>query len=276
MKPRYAVLLAILMIIFCAAGLAQDKIELRNGSIIKGTIVAIIPDSIVTIQTADGSSLVYPMAEVLKITKEPVPTATEMPATADEEGSISNVTIFGGISLPAGAFGSTTGSDGGAAKTGFTFGIDANVPVSSAASWMTSVDFSSNSMDLGPALAGMGLSAEAGSWRSVWALTGFQLSAFTSSGLQIFGFTQVGVLFGRVPEINLRSGAGSATQSSASATALGFGVGGGVTVSHVSLGIRFVTGSPEYEVTATGTAGTFRGKFKQPTSCVLITGGVAF
>jgi|WetSurMetagenome_2_1015567.scaffolds.fasta_scaffold15476_2 hypothetical protein len=46
--------------------------------------------------------------------------------------------------------------------------------------------------------------------------------------------------------------------------------------SHVSLGIRYVAGSPEYDVTATGTGGTVQGKVKQSTACVLISGGVAF
>lgn len=54
---------------------AQQWVEvvyLKNGSIIRGTIVEQTIGESIKIQTADGSLFVYPMDEVSKITKEPV------------------------------------------------------------------------------------------------------------------------------------------------------------------------------------------------------------
>lgn len=49
----------------------EDVVYLKNGSIIRGTIIELVPDSFVKIQTIGGSVFVYQMSEVIKITKEP-------------------------------------------------------------------------------------------------------------------------------------------------------------------------------------------------------------
>lgn len=48
----------------------QETVYLKNGSIIKGTIVEQVPNESLKIRTADGSLFVYQMSEVTKITKE--------------------------------------------------------------------------------------------------------------------------------------------------------------------------------------------------------------
>ena len=48
----------------------QDVVYLKNGSIIKGTIIEQVPNESIKIQTADGSIFVYKMEEILKMTKE--------------------------------------------------------------------------------------------------------------------------------------------------------------------------------------------------------------
>jgi hypothetical protein len=48
---------------------ASDVLYLKNGSIIKGTIVELEVNSTVKIRTSDGSIFVYPMSEVQKIVK---------------------------------------------------------------------------------------------------------------------------------------------------------------------------------------------------------------
>ena len=48
----------------------QDVVYLKNGSVIKGAIVEIIPDKSIKIETPDGSIIVYKMDEVDKIIKE--------------------------------------------------------------------------------------------------------------------------------------------------------------------------------------------------------------
>lgn len=48
----------------------QEVVYLKNGSMIRGTVIEQIPNQSLRIQTADGSIFVYSMSEVVKITKE--------------------------------------------------------------------------------------------------------------------------------------------------------------------------------------------------------------
>ena len=48
----------------------QEVVYLKNGSVIRGVILELVPDSSVKIQTQDGNIFVYNMSEVEKITKE--------------------------------------------------------------------------------------------------------------------------------------------------------------------------------------------------------------
>lgn len=63
----------VFMLLSAVSLFAQQSIEsvyLKNGSIIKGTIIEEIPNVSLKIQTNDGSLFVYKMSEVEKITKE--------------------------------------------------------------------------------------------------------------------------------------------------------------------------------------------------------------
>jgi hypothetical protein len=47
-----------------------DVIYLKNGSVIKGAVIELVPDKQVKIRTADGSLFVFQMSEVDRIEKE--------------------------------------------------------------------------------------------------------------------------------------------------------------------------------------------------------------
>lgn len=53
-----------------AQGEMVDVVYLNNGSVFRGIVIELVPDSIVKIQTLDGKLLVFHMSEVKKITKE--------------------------------------------------------------------------------------------------------------------------------------------------------------------------------------------------------------
>ena len=68
-------ILVLLAVLFACVqmGFAQDYTEvvyLKNGSIIKGTVIEQVPGVSIKIQTGDGSVFAYNMSEVEKITKE--------------------------------------------------------------------------------------------------------------------------------------------------------------------------------------------------------------
>ncbi len=72
MKKIYTIVLCIL---FTFLALAQQEYEeviyLKNGSMIKGTIIEEVPNESIKIQTKDGSIFAYQMEEIDRIVKEP-------------------------------------------------------------------------------------------------------------------------------------------------------------------------------------------------------------
>lgn len=81
-----ALSLAVVRDVAPAAQDLRDVLYLRNGSIIKGTIVEVIPDSVVRIRTADGSLFVFTMAEVEKAVKEEITATPVYPQTMEKVG----------------------------------------------------------------------------------------------------------------------------------------------------------------------------------------------
>ena len=63
-------LLFIISVFTLSAQNYQEVVYLKNGSVIRGTIVEQQPNVLLKVKTADGSIFVYPMNEVEKITKE--------------------------------------------------------------------------------------------------------------------------------------------------------------------------------------------------------------
>jgi TM2 domain-containing membrane protein YozV len=57
-------------------GNLEDVVYLKNGSIIRGTIIEQIPNESLNVKTKDGSVFVYKMTEVSKITKEQIANAS--------------------------------------------------------------------------------------------------------------------------------------------------------------------------------------------------------
>lgn len=50
----------------------QEVVYLKNGSVIRGTIIEQVPNQSLKIKTTDGNIFVFKIDEVEKITKEPV------------------------------------------------------------------------------------------------------------------------------------------------------------------------------------------------------------
>ena len=61
----------------------EDVVHLKNGSIVRGTIIEQIPGESLKIQTQGGSVFVYTMNEIAKISKEPVEMSGRVDAKKD-------------------------------------------------------------------------------------------------------------------------------------------------------------------------------------------------
>ena len=267
----------------------RDMVYLKNGSILKGKIVEFIPDKGVKIQVADGSIFAYTMSEVEKITKEPNYGMADHKTLyrppnhrASRPDSLQNkngLAIYGGLSQPFGEFGATYGENPGFAQAGFTLGLDVRKCLSPELAWMTSANLSVNACSY-PEMHNIGFSGENGYWATGWLLTGLKLAGNPSPGVELFCFGQAGAILSESPEVNLYNSYYRVTQKSSSASELGFGFGAGITLDHTVLCLRYLSGEPEYMVTATITDGTYSdtysGVMKQPISCLLLTAGYSF
>jgi len=73
MKKIFTIFLFLTIGIFAFAQQSyQDVVYLKNGSIIRGTIIEQVPNVSLKIETADKSVMVYKMDEIEKISKEPI------------------------------------------------------------------------------------------------------------------------------------------------------------------------------------------------------------
>lgn len=77
--------------LFAVAQQWTEVVYLKDGSVIRGTIIEQIPDASLKIQTADGSVFVYEMDKVQKITKEEI--AAKTPGSFRPFPNVSSTTI---------------------------------------------------------------------------------------------------------------------------------------------------------------------------------------
>jgi len=70
MKKYFISVILTILTLTCFSQKQRDAVYLKNGGLVYGNIIEIIPDSTLKIQTADGSTFIFKMNEVEKITKE--------------------------------------------------------------------------------------------------------------------------------------------------------------------------------------------------------------
>lgn len=171
--------------------------------------------------------------------------------------------LSAGVSLPMGAFGDKTGTDAGAAKTGWTLNYTGVYALPSEFAAIASVQFAMNGIDV----EGTGIT-EAGSYSSFAFILGAgpDLKAGAAS---IIVTPFIGLFSGSTPELK----SPSLTVTSAGARAITYG--GAVTVLQAPFGLtmEYLIAKPEYtfEFTGLGTS-----KVKQPSNQFLLTVGYSW
>ncbi|RPI06906.1 MAG: hypothetical protein EHM64_01270 [Ignavibacteriae bacterium] len=297
------IIVTALVLLSVSAVFAQTKdvVQLKNGSVIKGTILEMIPDKTIKIQTADGNIFVYNMTEVEKISKDasapvietkPMNERSSMEGQrsyegqSSSEGSGAKFSIFGGVALPMGDFGkkydeNATAEDNakkGEAKLGWTAG--AQFVTGGTVGWIIEGSYSQNKIQL-PANIPYGNYSYTG-WTSILALTGIKIGTDNSSGTNFFVAPLVGALFAKSPQIDFTQ-AGSTTSMPLleSRSATGFAYGANVEVilgGHVTLGAKYVASKPKFKWSEPlYTGGPSQDyEFEQNVSLLLISLGVAF
>lgn len=266
-----------------------DILYLKNGSIIKGTILEFIPDKTVKIQTSDGSIFVFQVSEVEKITKESSPLPSEnlirQKDIVEQSSPWKTKAIFGfhgGAGIPVGDFASTTGSSAGGAKIGFSGGMDFRLAFSDYVNWSASLNVSLSSLDEQALRATFGAptSLSAGSWTTIWALTGLGFRETVAPQIKFFSNGEIGALIGSSPEYSVSGYVGSQfisiSQKSSTAISFAYSVRAGLEISNFLLGVGYFAGKPKYDVTATGGGLSSSGSFEQSTSIIQVYTGIVF
>jgi hypothetical protein len=173
--------------------------------------------------------------------------------------------LYGGASLPQGDFGSTNGDKAGYAKTGFCVMIEGSKNLNESLNWISSVSLALNSLDeseMENKLSGFTVSS--GNYITTWVMTGVGFETVASPSVKIYGIGQIGLLLSSFPDIKLSSGGTSITQTTKMGTSFAYGFGAGVIITKINIGIRYYSGEPEYEQTASYGNVTGSAKVKMP------------
>jgi hypothetical protein len=268
---------AILCCSLCIGGTdLKDVLHLKDGSLVRGTIVEMTPDSTVRIRMSDGSVRTYSMAVVENITLEPGLPGTNATQPGDIDTAAFSVVYYGAISIPTEDFGATSGSEAGSAETGFGLGADVRYAFSPSYGWMGSLAFAFNGMVQNAPVRSDEIRTSTDSWIFLYFLNGLTATGNISPGFDVFLFGQVGLFRGTVPRIIILSGDTYATRQKASFASLAYSYGVGLTIHHFELSVRYLAGEPEYDITVSEVGGITTMKYRQPVTSVFITGGYRF
>lgn len=293
MKKQCAVFLLFIVVITIVSVQAQnakrDVVYLKNGSIIKGSVVETVADSIAKIQTSDGSIFVFKMSEVEKIEKDTlsIPAVTAKPQQEPREEFKPLFGVFGGLAIPTGDFADELN---GGAKNGFGFGLQCFG--GGKVSFLFDVSYISNPCDLSKAMGDFGGSGSYGHWTLIPIMGGVKLGTSNPTGANFFIAPIIGFNIGISPEMEYKmeeSGlVGSVKMPSATNTAFSYGILVELTANHFLLGAKYIACKPKYTVNATGTfTGSMYGysysgsmsmtmTIEQSTSVLLLYAGIVF
>lgn len=84
-RVLFSFLLVAFSIEVMAQSVTRDVVTLKNGSVVKGSIIEMKPNESVKVSTSDGSIFVYNMSEIEQITKEGIAPDYSVSATSRED-----------------------------------------------------------------------------------------------------------------------------------------------------------------------------------------------
>ena len=285
MKTSLQVFLLTAMFFLCPVEMRSqnsecDVIFLKNGSMIKGKIIEIIPEKSIKIEIVGGSIFTYPMSEIEKITKEsakPVPLVAVISDNDNSSMSGLSFGIFGGSAAGAGNFSSGGEAfatwiknivpfqpqnpgfiDHGCAREGVMAGI--KFTVGGTVGWTINAAYAQNNISPNsPAMVPIGTSSfgtvdiQADKWTSLIVSTGVKLGTANSSLINFFVAPLVGVVHATSPNITAtikESGdVENITLRSATSNAVAYGVNIEFTFwGHIIVGVHYYYSPPHYDV----------------------------
>jgi hypothetical protein len=269
------VLLALFFALLARSCIAQeydDLVKLKNGSVIDGRIIELIPEKSLRIKTGDGKVYFFTMSEVDRISMAGVSSVAvkaELEAKPDTgesaEGRLgvrSRFDLWGGASVPASGYRYPIfDNEIQLALTGFTLGLNYVHRLDGPFGWANQVCFSLNPFDeeaynreLGRIVLSSGSPSGSGTpWLTLSATTGIEVGGKVSSGVRIYADALFGILSARTPEVEvINMETDPTTQittaaSTSSAIAFGFNVGA-IISDRLVLGLRYSDALVQYSL----------------------------
>jgi hypothetical protein len=271
-----------------------DVLKLKQGGIVKGQIVKIIPNTSIRIKTLEGSIYEFNMDEVKSIDKDTIYTQSndelnniyksgkiivEEPSDSDPLINNSSTSLYFGLSVPLSDF---ADENNGLAKTGFALGL--NYASRGDIGGLLNISYAFNGIDVQNRSVN-----SSGSWSSFWALGGLKIGTRNSSGNNFYCGPLLGFCISSSPSLEATSlvSTGSSyiyaktAQESASAIALAYGGIVSVNINHFQLGLMYTYCEPEFEAGITASAAGYSSasdklKFKQKITILQLTVGYHF
>jgi hypothetical protein len=281
-----AVVIVLSVTMMVAQTAYRDVVYLKNGGIVKGTIIETVPEKSIKIETSDGNVFVYNMSDIEKITKEKDIMQRSEPTSLFGGSNVSlpsQFSIFGGAAIPVGDFASTSSSEAGFAKMGFTAGIQ--FVTGGQIGFLASASYSSNPLDdkiksmveedfvSSSSTSGSNISASVGSYTNILLLAGLKIGTTNTTGINFFFAPIIGLDLAKYPEITVDGSSETyvstsyypyytyvpvtvhATESSSTAAAFVYGATVEAIISdHLTIAAKYIVGKPKYDITIDASA----------------------
>lgn len=193
---------------------------------------------------------------------------------AQENATPMRFSLYGGAALPQGDFGSTNGDKAGYANTGFCAIIEGSKILIESVNWTSSISFAINSLDESSMEdQSSGITVTTDNYITTWAMSGIGFETIASPTVKIYGLGQIGLLLSSFPDIKLSYGGESITQTKKMGTAFTYGFGAGIIINKFNIGIRYYSGEPEYEQSASYSGVSSTAKVKMPATILQLLVG---
>jgi hypothetical protein len=190
------------------------------------------------------------------------------------------LSVFGGASLPAGAFGGTIITDpannDSFAKLGFNLGLQNEEMINNYLYWTTTAILSVNSVNTSEMESqdykiqpGGQVKFDSRSYFTYWLLSGFGIESSNSNNANMFFSAQVGVLFSKRPDMKITYLSMTTNQSAKLATAFALSFTSGIKLSHIILTARYCYGNPKYKIVSSSAGQSYNSNLSAPVSIIV-------
>lgn len=191
-----------------------------------------------------------------------------------------NLRLSTGLSMPMGEFKAVTGEKAGLATPGLMGMLEVTKPITEMIDVTFSTTLAHNDINIYKIEEELSkiispVNVLSASYYTSWAMAGVQLGHDTFENTRFYFNANLGLLFSSFPDLTIIHLGQSMTQKTESKIALGFGFGAGMQYDVLFVGVRYLTGTPEYSQTIEGSTINITG-IELPVSVLLLMMGITF